>query len=496
MTSKLEQYTPLIKIAMDRAKQNDVYAIVRMQDVDTLGLQILNGDTLSKVASSNKGIGISVFTKDGASGFAETSRLDNKSVTDAIDLAANIAKSSSQYKDVEHNTEIFGVKPLKEKLMQKTKYTIQSKSSHDVEEIVRGINNWTRSLDDRLTVTTAHNLVEEEWRIARSDGTDVTFNMPRSIIFSSLTLKENDKISEAHFKVQGQDMGLILGDMELYNKKAKNTTNLVAQLLNAGTMKGGHYKALLSHPFVGLNAHEAVGHAFETDSLKNSIVGINGKLRKGEKATPSNISFIDGPVEGLYGSQFISSNGIPRKTVEFIKNGVIVDALSDVFSAKDAGVEIKGCSRAESYADQPICRMSATRAVDHDPYPYHKSFEDTTMDDLYNLLIKHDELKPGEIIVYPVISVGGQVNSAQGTYVFNCAGIYTIENPKKIILYKPSLFSGDTLATIATRTKGIGDVVIDNPGMCGRGQSAAVSNGGNMYIIIDKTKHIIFGGKQ
>ncbi len=283
----------------------------------------------------------------------------------------------------------------------------------------------------------------------------------------------------------------------VYTKRAKSTAKLVSDLLNAGTMKGGHYKSLLSHSFIGLYAHEAVGHAFETDGFKSSVIASNGKLRKGEKVAPENISFIDGPVDGMFGNQFISANGTPRKTVEFIKNGIIVDALSDVYTAKEAGVEVNGCERAQSYANQPIPRMSATRMVDSNPIPFDKKdLEDITLDEIYELLVKHDELKPGESIVYPVIGMGGQVNPAEGNFVFNCAGIYLLENPKKITLYKQSIFSGNTLGTIATRAQGIGPVVIDDSGTCGKAhQGAPVSDGGNLFFILDKSDYITFGGE-
>ena len=48
MESKLEKYTPLIKTALDRAKENDVYAILRLQDYKNINLSILNGNTQSK----------------------------------------------------------------------------------------------------------------------------------------------------------------------------------------------------------------------------------------------------------------------------------------------------------------------------------------------------------------------------------------------------------------------------------------------------------------
>jgi len=498
MESKLDNYTPLIETALDRARQNDVYTIVRLQDQRSLAVEIMDGRTEGKTDMPIRGMGISVFTKEGATGFAAISRLDEEHVKRAVDEAASNAKTLEGYEKVDYNKEIFYLEPLNEKLLQEVKYGIDSKTSGEIEETVKQINKETKSLDDRMSVKTLYGCADEEWRIARTDGTDVTFNMPRSRIMTILTLKEGGNVTQAHFGTQGMDLGVILdGDLKhLYNKRAKSTTNLVSGLLNAGTLKGGHYKALLSHHFVGVKGHEALGHPFETDLMENSIVGLEGKLKKGEKIAPDNISYIDGPIEGISGNQFISANGVIRKTVELVKNGVIMDALSDVFSAKKAGVGINGCGRAQYYSNIPICRMSVTRMVDNNPYPLNKSFEDVTLDDLYEILVKHSKLKPGETIVQPVVCVGGQVNTVEGNFVFNGSGIYEIKNPKKITLYKQSIYGGDTLGDVGTEAKGIGKVVLDGAGRCGKEkQSVPVSTGGNMFFVVDKTDHITFGGQ-
>jgi TldD protein len=499
MESKLEKYTPLIKTALDKAKENDVYAVLRLQDNKSVVVEIVDGMTENKTSTTSKGIGISTFAADGTIGFASTSRLDEEAVKKAVDMASSLAKNSSKYDLVKRNKEIFDTPSMKGTFLQKIDYNMSSKTSDEIESIVQQLNKETKSLDHRLSVRTIYSCVEDERRVARSDGTDVTFNVPISRVLSYLILKEDKKVSQAIFKVQGTDYGVILKDelKHVYAKRAKSTAKLVSDLLNAGTMKGGHYKSLLSHSFIGLYAHEAVGHAFETDGFKSSVIASNGKLRRGEKVAPENINFIDGPVDGMFGNQFISANGTQRKTVEFIKNGIITDALSDVFTAKEAGVEANGCERAQSYSSQPIPRMSVTRMVDNSPIPFDKKcLEDITLDEIYDLLVKHGELSPGESVVYPVIGMGGMVNPAEGNFVFNCAGIYLIENPKNITLYRQSIFSGNTLKTIATRAKGIGPVILDDSGTCGKShQGAPVSDGGNLLFVLDKSDHITFGGE-
>lgn len=498
--SKLDIYTPLIKTALDRAKQNGVYAILRLQDYKKIRMKVEDGKTENKIVEPIKGIGISVFTPDGATAFESTSRLDEKHVIQAIDRAAGLAKNSEKYEGVKRNKEIFYVDGLQGVFLQETKHNINSKTSSEIEEIVKGFNKEAKDLGDEFSVTTSYAVVDDEWRVARSDGTDVIFNMPYSSLSSEFTLKEGEKISQAHFSIPGVDLGVILNDdsKHIFGKRARRIAALVSALLNAPTLPGGNYKSVHSFDFIGLYVHEAVGHGFEADLMKNSIVGTEeGLLRIGEEIAPNHISFYDGPVAGGFGNQFVSANGVLRNTVEFLKNGKINDALSDVFSAKEVGVGINGCGRAETYANLPICRMAVSWLEDKNPYPFNKtSMDDVTLDDIDEVLEKNGELKPGEKIVQPVVGMGGQVDTVKGTFVFGGAAVYMFENPKKTTLYKQSNFSGITRETLATGTRGIGPVVKGHPGMCGKGQAAPVSCGGNILVVIDKSDSIVFGGEQ
>lgn len=495
---EVEKYRFLGKIVLDEAKQNDAYAIVRVQNRKYVGIKIINGNTEEIADTPEKGIGIHVFTREGYSGFASTSRLDNESARTMTRLAIKSAKDSAKHKGVKRDRTVFELEGYKNKHVQDVKYKIDDKTLPEQEAVVKTLNEETKALDERLSVTSTYRCLDEEWLIMRSDGTDVVYTMPYSAIYQLPTAKEGEHISETLAKVNGIGLDVLLDDdkRHLHDKRVRNAVKIGLELLKAGKIKGGNYKAVLSYNFLGLFAHEAVGHGVESDFMKTTIFSRDGVFRKGEKVAPSNISYIDGPISGIWGNQFMSDNGFERKRVTFIKDGVLTDALSDVFSAKDAGVEINGCGRAQFYHNIPIPRMSNTWIEDSNPYPLEKSFDDIVLDDVYEMLVRHGELKKGEKVVYPVIGAGGQVSPSDGTFMFNCAGIYLIENPKKFTLYKSSSFSGDILGTIKTGMRGVGkDLCLDDIGVCGKeGQGAPVSNGGNPLFIVDKSDSIIFGG--
>lgn len=494
----MKKYDSIVKNVMDRARQNDVYAILRLGNDEKMNVSLTNAQVTYQSYNTDLGVGVSVFTKDGAQGFATTARLDEQGLNDAVDLAIILANSVYATNKSELNKDIFDIKPLNGEFYQNVNYNPREHDINDIAKNLLNLNSYLLTKNKDVIPSMRFGLGNSFWRIARSDGTDVSYNIPLARIMTSLYLKDGSNNSNLHFALNGNDLGVVLDNDKkiLFEKRADKHIALLEELLSAGKINAGNYKALLSANFSGLLAHEAVGHTFETDKLIGTVIEDgHGKIKLGEKIAADNISFIDEPFENSYGNQFISANGILRDRVEFIKNGVVVDGLSDIFSAKSAGVEIHGCGRIESYAHLPIPRMSATYMLDNNAEALPKSLDDMTIQEIANFLKSKGELKPGEKIVYPVIGMGGQTNSMTGKFMFNCAGIYLLEE-NKITLYKQSAFSGNIIGGLLARTRGFGELSYDSSGMCGKsGQSVPVADGGNELILLDKNEHISFGGQ-
>src|SRR5262249_44366648 len=105
------------------------------------------------------------------------------------------------------------------------------------------------------------------------------------------------------------------------------------------------------------------GHAVETDVADTSIFATDGRLRLGERVANSDVSILDGSLDGDFAYQPISSSGGVRQTVEIIRRGKLHSGLGDLFSAERAGSPDTGADRTGSYRASPMPRMSNIRLM-------------------------------------------------------------------------------------------------------------------------------------
>jgi TldD protein len=488
----------LISLALAHAKKEGLYAIVRVQEKKTDRISVTNGVTQNKRRSHILGMGVMVFTKEGACAFGSTDVLKKENVERLMSSVCSSARSSQAY-PVEKNKEIFKLKKTRKKEIVPIKQRFDALTLAQKERKLHTLHASVRKKDRKMSVTSSYMQALEHWWIARSDGTMVEYTHPYSRIVHSMTKSQGKRTQNLFTVCPGIDSTILSEKkiLSLLSKKVDATYILLKGLLNANPLKAGHYKALLTSGFSGLLAHEAVGHASESDQVRTSVLGKNGKLRKGEKVAESNISFVDGPVPGYWGDVRYSANGTERRTVTFIKDGVLVDSLSDVFTAKEVGVQINGADRAEYFHDISIPRMSNTRIVDSEPLEATLDPETSSLKEICAFLVRSGELTKGEKVVMPVRPMGGEVSPEAGTFMFNCAGIYVFEYPNKITLHSAASFGGTILSAIKTRMKGIGkSLVLTDVGMCGKSsQGAPVTDGSHPFLIFDKTTGVTFGGQ-
>ncbi len=174
----------------------------------------------------------------------------------------------------------------------------------------------------------------------------------------------------------------------------------------------------------GIIIHEACGHAFELDNIKNG--SFISTINKGERIIPTQITLIDDPtMVGLAGSFNIDDEGqIGRKKL-LVDSGVIqpTSYLSNLESLQFNLDLATGNGRRSSYETNPLPRMSNFHLKPGD-------FSDKQIIGTvpYGLFIK----KLG----------GGQVNSISGEFSYSVKEAYLIENGKVTYPIKPSSFMG------------------------------------------------------
>ncbi|MCL6591393.1 MAG: TldD/PmbA family protein [Firmicutes bacterium] len=492
---RVDGYQKIVDLCRRLGAKHQLYFIARLQSKKELSVHINNGKTEEISTGSLEGAGIQVFNPKGFMGFAAGDQVTEEIVADLFAKAALLSTQGELYRS-EPNQEIFKVSPLKKRIELPLKYPYGSLDLTAIEAKLNSLNRQLLAQSPQLAVRTFFRLTDEEWRIIRTDGTDVVFNTPRSFVFHSVTAKSQTGAATTSASLPGPDLGIIIepASLDRLQARAKKAADLALELLDAPQIASGHYRLVIDYGLAKGLGHEAFGHAAETDNLESSILGDGGRFKKGMEVASPKLSIIDGPIPGDYAYQPVSAVGIERKTVAIVEHGILQNGLSDVFSAAQAGVPLSGAERVESVFQLPIARMSNIRIQLEDPIPVDQDFESITPAGLYQILRRNGLIKPGETVLYLTGFQGGQVNPAFGDFVFQCAGIYRLA--EKPVLYKPAIFSGKILSVLKSVSHAIGPLQYDAMGTCGKmGQSVPSCGGSHYFLIIEQNPEIFIGGE-
>jgi TldD protein len=229
--------------------------------------------------------------------------------------------------------------------------------------------------------------------------------------------------------------------------------------LEARPAPAGEMDIVLGPGWPGVLLHEAVGHGLEGDFNRKGTSAFSGKM--GKSVAARGVTVIDdGTIMDARGSLNIDDEGTPTGSTTLIEDGILVGYMHDRLSARQMGVAPTGNGRRQSYAHQPLPRMTNT---------FMKGGQDKLADMIASV-------KSG---LYAVNFGGGQVDITNGKFVFQCTEAYLIEDGKVTSPVKGASLIGDGPA-VMQQIEMIGDDFAFDPGVgtCGKGgQSVPVGIG-------------------
>jgi TldD protein len=236
--------------------------------------------------------------------------------------------------------------------------------------------------------------------------------------------------------------------------------------LDAVAAPAGEMTVVLGPGWPGVLLHEAVGHGLEGDFNRKASSAFAGML--GERVAAPGVTVVDdGSIENRRGSLTIDDEGTPTKRTVLIEDGILKGYIQDRLNARLMGVDPTGNGRRESYAHQPMPRMTNT-------------FMLGGTDD------------PGEILarvpsgIYAKSFGGGQVDITSGKFVFSCTEAYRIEKGRLGAPIKGATLIGNG-PDVLTRVKAIGnDLELDEGvGICGKGGQSVPAGVGQPTLLIE-----------
>ncbi|MCY4142337.1 MAG: metalloprotease TldD [Gammaproteobacteria bacterium] len=337
---------------------------------------------------------------------------------------------------------------------------ISSVSYEDKVALLSRIDRFTRGLDPRVKeVNVRISATHETIFIHSSDG--VSSGDIRPLVrFGVSVIVEQDGRREQGVGGGGgrHDLRWLFED-ENAESFAREAVRQALVNLEAIDAPAGPMTVVLGPGWPGVLLHEAVGHGLEGDFNRKGTSAFSNRI--GQKVASSLCTIVDdATLQDRRGSLTVDDEGTPGQRTVLIEDGILKGYMHDKLNAALMGTASTGNGRRESYAHQPMPRMTNT----------------------FMLAGKSD---PDEIIgsvdqgIYAVSFGGGQVDITSGQFVFSATEAYLIENGKTSAPIRGATLIGNG-PDVMTRVSMIGNnLELDTGvGVCGKdGQGVPVGLG-------------------
>ncbi|RFC68991.1 MULTISPECIES: metalloprotease TldD [Mesorhizobium] len=345
----------------------------------------------------------------------------------------------------------------------------------DKAKLLHEIDAWVRAKDPRVRQVTAS--LAASWQhveILRGDGQLVSDIRPLVRINIAVVVGEGDRQESGSHGMGGRKaFGEFLTE-ESWKFAADEALRQALVNLDAIPAPAGTFDIVLSSGWPGVMLHEAVGHGLEGDFNRKKTSAFAGLL--GQQVAAKGVTVVDdGTIAERRGSLTIDDEGTPSGYNVLIEDGKLVGYMQDRQNARLMGMEPTGNGRRESYAHQPMPRMTNTymTAGDHSPEEIIAS------------------VKNG---IYAVSFGGGQVDITSGKFVFGCTEAYMIEDGKVTQPIKGAMLIGNGPDAMHRVTMVGNDLKLDTGiGMCGKGGQGVPVGVGQPHL---RMNQITVGGTR
>lgn len=440
------------------------YVEVRAQKLFKTMLTLKEGRVEAAIQGIENGAALRVLV-NGAWGFASVGSLSMETLIEAVSDACKMAKTAGSR--LKAPIKLVDAKAVEDKVDQKPRKDPSTISVEEKLKMASTLNSVVLNFDKRIKGCT----------IDYADVTGVNF-----FINNEGTYIEQDKLYlwegvDATAKeggiftfsrgAVGSTAGYEAFDIETPEVVGERIAKLAVEQLKAKSPKGGSFPVVLAPNVVGVFVHEAFGHLAEADlTLSGSVLS----ERLGKKIGSDVVTFYDdGTIEGAFGSFKYDDEGVPSQKTLLIKDGVVVGLMHNRETAHKFNTQPTGNARAEDFRVEPIIRMRNTIMQ-----PKDHSLE---------------ELVEGIKFGYYFKSFrGGQAN-LDGTFQVGCQEAYEIVKGEVGEPVRNASISGNTLETLL-KVDAAGKDFELWPGVCGKGQSAFICDGGPHV----RVKEMMIGG--
>jgi TldD protein len=327
-------------------------------------------------------------------------------------------------------------------------------------KLLAEIDGWLRASDPRVRQVTAS--LAASWQqveIMRADGSVARDIRPLVRFNVSVVVGDGDRQETGSYGMGGRKgFGDFIAE-ESWRHAASEALRQALVNLDASPAPAGTFDIVLSSGWPGVMLHEAVGHGLEGDFNRKGTSAFSKLM--GEQVAAKGVTVVDdGTIDERRGSLTIDDEGTASARNVLIEDGKLVGYMQDRQNARLMGMRPTGNGRRESYAHNPMPRMTNT----------YMTAGDKTPEEIIASVRKG---------IYAVSFGGGQVDITSGKFVFGCTEAYMIEDGKVTRPIKGAMLIGNGPDAMHRISMIGNDMKLDNGiGMCGKaGQGVPVGVG-------------------
>ncbi len=422
-----------------------------LEHSESESLMFDNGRLKTANFNTDQGFGLRAVAGE-ATGYAHSSELSEAALLRASDAVSTVKGGySGTLADAPARTN---------KHLYGDDNPIAAPSFAEKAKLLQEIDGWLRARDPRVRQVTAS--LAASWQhveILRADGQVVRDIRPLVRVNISVMVGEGERQETGSYGMGGRKSFAEFLAEDSWQFGAEEALRQALVNLAAIPAPAGTFDIVLSSGWPGIMLHEAVGHGLEGDFNRKKTSAFAGLM--GKQVASKGVTVVDdGTIAERRGSLTVDDEGTPTNRTVLIDDGKLVGYMQDRQNARLMGMAPTGNGRRESYAHQPMPRMT-------------------------NTYMTSGDMEPAEIIasvksgIYAVAFGGGQVDITSGKFVFGCTEAYMIENGKVTQPIKGAMLIGNGPDAMQRVTMIGNDMKLDTGiGVCGKaGQGVPVGVG-------------------
>src|ERR1022692_620208 len=433
--------------------QGGDYADLYFEYLLTSSIGIDESIVKSAAQGVSMGVGVRVIVGE-RTGYAYSDDLSPEKIRTAARVAACIAAGRATVEKVSLNEG--GRRTLYPVLTAPTETAFTARV-----ELVKRADRAARAYDSRIfQVQAAYADSLRQVMVATSDGVLTLDRQPMSrLSVSALAREDGGTPQRGHAGGGGRvELDYFLKEKTPERFAGEAAREAVAMLASVEA-PAGEMTVVLGPGWPGILLHEAVGHGLEADFNRKGVSAFSRRM--GQKVASELCPVIDdGTMTSRRGSLNVDDEGHPTQRNVLIENGVLRGYLQDKLSSTLLRTESTGSGRRESYAHNPMPRMT-------------------------NTFMLAGESDPADIIrsvprgLYCANFGGGQVDITSGNFVFSASESYLIEDGKLTRPVRNATLIGNGPEALKYISMVGNDLKLDEGiGVCGKeGQSVPVGVG-------------------